>query len=308
MSAHVTEISTVTIIGAGFLGRQIAAMCAASGRNVRVLDQDPSAANDTQAFLRDYLAKPVAAGELTWDLAVVIDRISPVYSMEDAMTGTDLMIEAVPEVLKIKRGVFDAASRANPSAFLATNSSSIPSSALKDIVSQPDKLVNLHFFSEFWNRSMVELMSCGETSDETMLTMREFGTSLGLFCAVVEGQSKGFIINRVWRAVKQEVLKVVDEGHASPEDVDRLWAMFWGIKYGPFAMMDQVGLDVVSAIEDTYIAVSTDPEDRPSRVLSQHVDQAELGVKSGRGFYDYPDPAFAQDDWPRITSSDSRKR
>lgn len=303
-SARSIPITTVAVIGAGFLGRQIAAMCAASGREVRVMDQDPTAANKTMAFLRDYLATPIAAGKLTWDLAALSERITAVHTIEDAISGADLMIEAIPERLDIKREIFSAVSEANPHAYLATNSSSISSSELRDVVSQTDKLVNLHFFSEFWNRSMVELMGCGETSPDTILTLRKFGTSLGLFCTVVEGQSKGFIINRVWRAVKQEALKVVDEGHASPEDVDRLWALFWGIHYGPFAMMDQVGLDVVANIEDTYLSVSTDPEDRQSHTLHELVARHELGVKSGRGFYTYPDPVFEAPGWPRKSDSD----
>lgn len=295
-------ITTVTVVGAGFLGRQIAAMCAASGRDVRLYDVDAEAAEATRDWLRDYLAAPIASGLLDWNLDEVLPRIAPVRSFEDAMGGTDLMIEAVREDLATKREVFRAASAASPTAWLATNSSSIMSADLRDGVSQTDRLVNLHFFPEFWSRSMVELMGCGETSDETIVTLHRFGTSLGLFCAVVSGQSKGFIINRIWRAVKREALRVADEGHADPEVIDRLWALFWDTRYGPFAMMDRVGLDVVADIEDTYIAVATDPTDLPSRILHQHVERGELGVKSGSGFYDYPNPTYKAPGWPRSTT------
>jgi 3-hydroxybutyryl-CoA dehydrogenase len=142
-------------------------------------------------------------------------------------------------------------------------------------------------------------MGCGKTSEETMTTMADFGRSLGLYVAVVRGESKGFIINRVWRAVKREALRVVDEGHAEPEDVDRLWAFFWGIDYGPFGMMDHVGLNVIADIEDTYIAVSQDPTDRPSESLRRLVDAGHLGEKSGQGFYAHPSPAYRQPGWPR---------
>lgn len=302
------EIRVVTVIGAGFLGRQIAAMCAASGREVRLHDVDPNAAREAGAKLRSYLAEPVTTGALDWDLDAVLARVKPINSLNDSMQDTDLMIEAVHEDLDTKRGVFSAASAANATAYLATNSSSIMSAELCDVVTQTDRLVNLHFFSEFWSRSMVELMGCGETSEATLDTLYRFGQSLGLFCAVVRGQSKGFIINRVWRAVKREALRVVDEGHADPEDVDRLWAHFWGIDYGPFGMMDTVGLDIVSDIEDTYIAVSTDPTDRPSRTLRDLVMDGHLGVKSGEGFYRYPHPAFRVPGWPRTSLSDGKER
>jgi 3-hydroxybutyryl-CoA dehydrogenase len=303
-SSHSDDIRVVAVVGAGFLGRQIAAMTAASGREVRIVDAVPAAADDACDWLRDYLAGPIAAGKLDWDLDAALARIQPVRDFDAALDGADLMIEAVREDLETKRAVFRAASAANPDAYLATNSSSLPSSSLRDIVTQADKLVNLHFFSEFWNRAMVELMGCGETSEETLEVLHRFGTSLGLYCAVVRGQSKGFIINRVWRAVKREALKVVDEGHADPEDVDRLWALFWGIDYGPFGMMDQVGLDVIADIEDTYIAVAADPTDRRSRALHDHVAAGKLGVKTGEGFYTYPDPAFEAPGWPRTTSED----
>jgi len=300
-------ISTVAVVGAGFLGRQIAVMTAASGREVRLADAIPDAAFATHDWLRTYLAAPIADGTLDWDLEDVLSRIVPVPTLAEALNGADLMIEAVREDLDTKREVFAEASRLNPAAYLATNSSSIASSQLADVVTQTDQLVNLHFFPEFWSRAMVELMGCGETSDETLITLAEFGRSLGLFCAVVDGQSKGFIINRVWRAVKKEVLKVVDEGHASPEDVDRLWAFFWGINYGPFAMMDRIGLDVVADIEDTYIAVATDPMDRRSSTLHDLVASGEFGVKSGQGFYQYPNPAYETPGWPRSGAPDDRE-
>ncbi len=298
------EISTVAVVGAGFLGRQIAAMTAASGRQVRLFDASFAAATSTHDWLRTYLAAPIADGRLGWNLEDVLARIFPVPSLADALDGADLMIGAVHEDLATKHAVFEEACRLNPTAYLATNSSSIASSQLADRVSQKDKLVNLHFFPEFWSRAMVELMGCGETADETMQTLAAFGRSLGLFCAVVHGQSKGFIINRIWRAVKQEALKVVDEGHASPEDVDRLWAFFWGIDYGPFGMMDRVGLDVVADIEDTYIAVATDPTDRRSTTLHELVAGGNLGIKSGKGFYRYPAPAYESPGWPRSSASD----
>jgi 3-hydroxybutyryl-CoA dehydrogenase len=250
--------------------------------------------------LRAMLEPVIARGELAWDLDAVLNRIVPAPSLAEAVAGVDLVIEAVREDLATKRAVFAEIGRLNPDPFLATNSSSLPSSLLADVVPDPGKLVNLHFFTEFWVTSCVELMGCGQTSDETMATMAGFGRSLGLYTAVVRGESKGFIINRVWRAVKREALRVVDEGHADPEDVDRLWAFFWGIDLGPFGKMDQIGLNVIADIEESYIAVSQDPADRPSRTLHAMVDAGNLGEKTGAGFYEWPDPAFRAPGWPRL--------
>lgn len=294
-----TEIRTVAVIGAGTLGAQIAAMTAGSGRTVLLFDAAPNAASAAIGRLRWMLEPVIEDGRLDWDLNAVLARIIPVDSLGEAVGPADLVIEAVREDLDTKRTVFAEIGALNPTVLLATNSSSLPSSSLADVVPDPGKLVNLHFFSEFWIRSCVELMGCGQTSQQTMEILEEFGRSLGLYVAVVRGESKGFIINRVWRAVKRESLRVVDEGHADPEDVDRLWAFFWGIDYGPFGMMDSIGLNVIADIEDTYIAVSQDPTDQPSAVLHELVDAGNLGVKSGQGFYTYPDPSYRRPGWPR---------
>jgi 3-hydroxybutyryl-CoA dehydrogenase len=299
VTTSASDIRTVAVIGAGTLGAQIAAMTAASGRQVLLFDVAPNAAAAGIGRLRWLLEPVIEEGRLDWDLNTVLARIIPVDSLVEAVGPAELVIEAVREDLATKRAVFAEIGSLNPAALLATNSSSLPSSGLADVVPFPENLVNLHFFSEFWIRSCVELMGCGQTSPATMEIMADFGRSLGLYVAVVRGESKGFIINRVWRAVKRESLKVVDEGHADPEDVDRLWAFFWGINYGPFGMMDSIGLNVVADIEDTYIAVSQDPSDRPSQVLHDLVDAGHLGTKTGRGFYQHPNPAYQRPGWPR---------
>jgi len=294
-------IHTVGVVGAGTLGAQIAAMTAASGRDVLLFDAAPGAAFAAIDRLRWLLEPVVAEGTLAWNLEEVLARIHPVNSLAESVTPAQLVIEAVREDLATKRAVIAEIGLLNPTALLATNSSSLPSSGVADVVPDPSLLVNLHFFSEFWIRTCVELMGCGFTSDATLSTLADFGRSLGLYVAVVRGESKGFIINRVWRAVKREALRVVDEGHAEPEDVDRLWAYFWGINYGPFGMMDQVGLNVVADIEDSYIAVSQDPTDQPSAALHRLVEAGNLGEKTGQGFYSYPEPAFRQPGWPRTS-------
>jgi len=106
-------------------------------------------------------------------------------------------------------------------------------------------------------------------------------------------ESTGFIFNRVWRAIKKEVLAVADGGIASFEDIDRAWMIHYRTPRGPFGKMDEIGLDVVQAIEEVYAAESNDPADRPPPLLTDRVARGDLGQKSGRGFYTYPDPAWA---------------
>ncbi|MEA2523565.1 MAG: 3-hydroxybutyryl-CoA dehydrogenase [Thermomicrobiales bacterium] len=289
-------IERVAVIGAGTMGAQIASLAAFSGRAVALFDAVPVAAErGRDRAEREILPAIEAAEMMTGSAAEAMSRLRIAATLEDAVGDVELVIEAVREDLDTKRAVFADLSRLAPrQAILATNSSSLPSAPLAEVVDGPERLLNMHFFAPVWVRSMLELMTCGETSDEVIASARQFGRSLGLVTAVVRGQSKGFIINRIWRAVKRESLRVVDEGVADPEDVDRLWMLFFQTKYAPFGIMDMVGLDVVADIEASYHAVSPDPTDRPSRTLHRLIDDGKLGEKSGQGFYTHPDPAYAR--------------
>ena len=300
------ELDTAAVIGAGTMGRQIAALIAASGRTVRMWDADPAmlvaARERIVAETRTLPSLPRYAHhqfrlEAPADLDALIERITMAESLAEAVAGRDIVIEAVREDLDTKRQLFAELSRLAPRAILTTNSSSIPSSQIASAVDDPGRFLNTHFFAPIWTRAMVELMSSGETRPEVMAAVERFTKSLGLVTAVVRGDSKGFIINRVWRAVKRESLRVVDEGHADPADVDRLWMLFFGTPYGPFGIMDMVGLDVVSDIETSYQKVATDPADTPSKVLHEKLAEGQLGEKSGQGFYAHPEPEYTRPGW-----------
>ncbi|MDQ3044005.1 MAG: 3-hydroxyacyl-CoA dehydrogenase NAD-binding domain-containing protein, partial [Chloroflexota bacterium] len=189
------ELPRVAVIGAGTLGWQIAAMTAASGRRVTLFDRDPAAPARALERLRQTLTPVIANGELEWNLDEVIRRIDIGADLASSVAAVDLVIEAVREDLDTKRELFVVLSDLAPTAILATNSSSLPSALLVDVVARPERLLNLHFFDIFWRRAMVELMSCGATSDDVLATMDRFGRSLDLLTATVLGQSKGFIIN-----------------------------------------------------------------------------------------------------------------
>jgi 3-hydroxybutyryl-CoA dehydrogenase len=289
------EIGKVAVIGAGTMGAQIASLTALSGRTVRLWDasEQALAAGMNRAEGEIFPSLGEARGIDAAELGSALARLSAAGSMAEAVDDADLVIEAVREELSVKREVVSELSRMTP-AILSTNSSSIPSSLIAPAVERPERLLNTHFFAPIWIRSMLELMTSGDTSDEVMRSMYDFGVSLGLVTAIVNGESKGFIINRIWRAVKRESLRVVDEGVASPEDVDRLWMMFFQTEFAPFGIMDMVGLDVVSDIETSYQFVTLDPTDTPSAVLARKIAAGELGEKSGKGFYDHPNPAYLE--------------
>ena len=157
----------------------------------------------------------------------------------------------------------------------------------------------MHFYPPVHKRPMVELMRGTDTSDETIEQARKFALNIGMTPLMVRKESTGFIFNRVWRAIKKECLHLVDEGVASHEDVDRAWMIAIGMPVGPFGLIDMVGLDVVRDIEMVYYRESGDESDAPPKLLLEMIEKGELGVKTGKGFYSYPDPAFQQPGWLR---------
>jgi 3-hydroxybutyryl-CoA dehydrogenase len=303
-------IRSVAVVGAGTMGWQIAALAAANGYPVALYDAAPGAADRAVARMRDELPVVIAAGAFPGlgseadGGEALLRRVRVAPSLADAVGAADLVVEAVREDLGTKRAVLGEVGRLAPRAILGTNSSSLPSAALADVVPDPTRLLNLHFFAPVWRRPMLEVMGSGQTAAGVVDEAVRWGRSLGLAVAVCRGQSMGFIINRVWRAIKRESLRVVDEGHADPEDVDRLFMLFFGSAIGPFGTMDTVGLDVVADIEASYVAVSADPTDRVSPALLRLVEAGHLGEKTGRGFYDHPDPAYRE---PGFLRRDTRK-
>jgi 3-hydroxybutyryl-CoA dehydrogenase len=291
------SIESVTIVGAGFMGWQIALQAARHGMPVTMTDLSADALARAHAQQRAQLDAWVTAGELTVaEAGAALERIRT--AAEPAPAG--LVIEAVPERLELKREVFARLDALfPPPSLLATNSSSFRIAQIEDAASRRDRVLNMHFFSVVWQRPMVELMGGAETSEATLATAAGWVRRVGLVPLRVRKQSTGFLFNRVWRAIKKEALTVADTGVASVEDIDRAWMIFMKHDMGPFGLMDHIGLDVIADIERVYQRESGDPKDAPPRLLLDLVERGHLGVKTGRGFYTYPDPPFARPDFLR---------
>lgn len=301
-------IERVSIVGAGFMGAQIGLLCASRGHPVWIVDVSKEALERASRSHVEELEAWVGEQEITADeMEAILDGIHLTLDLEAGVSRADLVVEAVPERLEVKRGVFAQLDQLCPvHTILATNSSSIRVSRIEDATHRPDRVLNMHFYSVPWRRSVVELMRGTATSDETVERVRRFALALGLTPLIVQKESTGFIYNRVWRAIKKETLHLVDDGVASYEDVDRAWMILTEMPIGPFGMMDRVGLDVVRDIEMVYYQESGDESDLPPRLLLDKIERGELGVKTGRGFYTYPDPAFQRSSWLRAEPSDSR--
>jgi 3-hydroxybutyryl-CoA dehydrogenase len=276
----------VVIDGAGTLGRKIAAVYAAGGSDVHIFDLS---AQQREAA-RDYVEVHVAETQRMLGLHPARrGRVEISDDLQETVAGGWMVIEAVPESVDIKSEVFGDLDRlAEPDAILCSNSSSIPTSQMIGKVEHPERVLNTHY-QQPPELNAVELMSCGKTEEGVIEALMEKFPQYGLVPFWVRRESDGFIFNRIWAAIKRECLMVVEEGVAPPEDVDAMWEIFTRAGVPPFRLMDRVGLDVVLAIEEHYAAVRGGIPEGPRKLLREYIDQDRLGVKSGRGFYEYTD-------------------
>lgn len=298
------EIQQVAVVGSGTMGRQISLQVARHGLPVALFDLDDAALEGARTAHEAFVAEWVTAGKLAAsDVPALFERLRYVTEVDAAVRGADLVIEVVPERVEVKRPVFaqlDAI--CDDHTIIATNSSSIRVSLLEDAVQTDRQVANLHFYIPVWDHPMVEIGGGSTTTPDTIEALTQFARRIGMLPLIVRRESTGFIFNRVWRAIKKEVLKVVDSGVASFEDVDRAWMVHYGTAEGPFGKMDTIGLDVIKDIEEHYARESGDPSDLPPAILTDRVARGDLGWKTGRGFYTYPHPAYAE---PNFLSPDA---
>ena len=275
----------IAIGGGGTLGRRIACVFAAGGTDVRIFD--PSAEQLESAH--HFVAENIEHNQQV--LGLHPSRVGQVVvsnDLEQAVGGAWMVIEAVPEQLELKREVFGRLDQlADADAILGSNSSSLPTSQFIDKVEHPERVLNTHFMRPPEVNGL-ELMSCGKTDDGIVDALMDKLPQYGLVPFRCLRESDGFIFNRIWASIKRESLMVVEEGVATPADVDGMWKIFTATGIPPFRMMDRVGLDVVLDIEEHYASVRPAIPEGPRRLLRECIDQGRLGEKSGRGFYEYP--------------------
>jgi len=293
-------INRVAIVGGGFMGVEIALVASKKAENeVKIYDISAEVLKKGQGISQESLDKQVAAGAINQEQKEeILKRISFCEDLAPALSGVDLVIEAVPEILELKQKVFsEVDSLVPPQAIIATNSSSIPISRIENATKRPDKVMNIHFYPPIEKRNIVDLMGGTQTSIETFKVAEEWVKSLGCLSLRVKKELIGFCFNRVWHAARLEALKMWAGEYVDFMDIDRAWMICTGTSMGPFAMMDAIGLDVVYQVHTTYFNEYGDAFYKPPDALKEMVEKGELGVKTGKGFYTYPDPFYARPDF-----------
>lgn len=295
----IDDIRTISVVGAGQMGSQIAMQAALAGFDARLQDVSQEQLDKALDGNRYQLGRRVQKGKLSQDDAdAALARLTATTSLAEAVAGADFVIEAVVEILDVKKKLFAELDRLAPAhAILATNSSYLGNSQVAGETRRPDKVVNMHFFFPPLVMKLVEVVRGDKTSDETVELTAEVARRLGKEPVILNKEVPGFLVNRILRAISNEAYSLIDNGVASFADVDRACELGLNHPMGPFRLGDFSGLDIGYHARLEVYSKTGDEKDRPPAALARRVERGDLGRKSGRGFYDYStDPPTPTED------------
>jgi len=283
------EIKKVAVVGAGTMGNQIAMQVAISGYEVICCDINKESIEAAKDFAEGWFFRNVKKEKFTAAEAVGINnRLKYTTDTAEAMKNADLVIEAAVDVLSVKRFIFKQIDGLTPDhTIFASNSSYIVSSRFCDVVANPDKVLNLHFFNPALVMKLVEVVKGPHCSDETIETMTEFVKSINKIPAVVNKEIYGFIVNRIFSSITKEACYMLDQGVASCEDIDK--AVKFGLSHpmGPFELLDMTGIDLEFDVLTEKYRMTGDLSDKPSPAIVERNARGEYGRKTKKGFYEY---------------------
>jgi len=282
-------IRQIAIIGTGTMGRGIAYLSAVAGYETIIYDVDSAALDAARASIESTLRKGVEKGKVAEAIAgEAIERVQLANELEPAVRTADLIIEAVPEDPDLKKNLFSQADLfCGEETILATNTSSISITKLASAVERRDRFVGLHFFNPPHAMKLIEIVRGERTSDHTIEQAREVAERMGKQPIIVR-DIPGFATSRLGIAIGLEAMRMLEDGVASAEDIDRAMELGYNHPMGPLRLSDIVGLDVRLGIAE-YLASTLGPRFEPPELLRRMVREGKLGRKSGRGFYEWKD-------------------
>ena len=280
----------IGVIGAGAMGRGIAQLFASSGQQVLLFDTRAETIEDALAFNRNLLQRQVAKGKLSEaDFEATCARMQPAAELQQ-LKDCDLIIEAIVEILEVKQKLFtDLEAIVSADCLLATNTSSLSVTRIAAGCSRPERVAGFHFFNPVPLMKIVEVVRGSRTEERYIQGLVELAEKAGHFPAITP-DTPGFLVNHAGRAFGTEALRMLSEGVATPQQIDRILRDGPGFRMGPFELFDLTGLDVSHAVmESVYEQFYHDPRYTPSFIAGQRVAAGLLGRKTGQGFYRYED-------------------
>lgn len=287
------QTRSLAVIGAGLMGAGVAQVASLAGITVRLYDaQDGMAASAIQR-IEKRLGDQVAKGRIEQDVSDgALARIAVADTLEDGVGEADAVIEAVIESLDVKQDLFARVSRAvRPGVLMATNTSALPITAISAGAERPDEVIGMHFFSPVPATRLCEIVRGYHTSAATVVRAQALAQALGKETILVSRDDPGFVTSRLITVLAQEAVRLVEEGLASPTDIDRACELAFGHRMGPLATLDLTGIDIGYRAGNGMYEQTGDARFKPPQLMARMVAAGRLGRKTGGGFFDYDDDA-----------------
>ena len=279
---------TVAVIGSGTMGSGIAQVCAQTGWETRLYDAFPESLEKGMNSIDEFWKSGIRRGKNTEEqVKYWSEKLVPCENLEDALSGVDLVIEAVPEKIDLKRSIFQKIEDLAPeNAILATNTSGLRISEIASVVKNPERVVGMHFFNPVPIMKLLEVIKHDSSSDDTIDEVIEIGEEMGKTTIVV-GDIPGFATSRLGVVLGNEAIRMLAEGVASASDIDTAMKLGYKHPMGPLELSDLVGLDVRRDILNNLAESFDDPSYLPHPLLVRLVESGELGKKTGQGIYNW---------------------
>lgn len=285
---QLSDIKKVCVAGAGQMGRQIALNTAIHGYDVYLTDTITSVLDKVKLWADDYLAGRVAKGRLTQEQAnTAKKRFHMAPTLAEAANGAQFIIEAVLEDKQVKGNFYhDLNTVAPKEAIFASNSSYMVSSIFKDLVDNPSRLANMHYFNPALALKLVEVVKGNHTSEETVALIIDFAKSTGKTPIRVNKEIDGFVVNRILRAIRDEAFYLIEQDICTPQDLDT--GVELGLKHpmGPFRLLDLTGIDL-NYLSGKRRYEETGKKPNGFDIVKEMYEKKEWGRKTGKGFYKY---------------------
>jgi len=281
------DVKKIGVLGAGTMGAGIAQVCTEAGFKVMMVDIDDSILQGALSRISRAWQKSVEKGKI--DDATKTLREALLESSKElaSFKDCDLVIEAIIEEISVKKKVFKAMDEiCSDQTILATNTSALSITEIAAATSRTDRIAGMHFFNPVSAMKLVEIIPGSDTSNSTIETIVSLTKGIGKE-PVVAKETPGFIVNRILNPLVNEAALAYQEGVASAKEIDKAMKMGAGLPMGPLALADMIGLDIVLHVTEYFFHEFGESKYRPALVLKQKVRAGHLGVKTGKGFYDY---------------------